>query len=82
MTRQSDRILTATMAEPIWKPGRPCDTVDPKAAGWNGDEGQWRLHYRVRTPIIPGNHPSMEQARQHLASLSAERRAELEGPWK
>lgn len=54
MTRQSDRILTATMAEPIFAPADE---------GW----GRWR---------------AAEQAKQHLASLSPEYRAQLEQEWR
>ena len=55
MTRSPARILTATMAEPIWPIARPVDVTDAT------------------------QFPAIAEARRHYASLSAERRAELEG---
>jgi hypothetical protein len=51
---KADRILTATMAEPIWPIARPVDVTDAT------------------------QFPAIAEARWHYASLSAERRAELE----
>jgi len=57
MSARSDRILTATMAEPIFpRLAMPVDVTDAT------------------------QFPAIAEARRHYASLSAERRAQLEGP--
>ncbi len=81
MTRSFDRILTATVAEPVW----PVAPIDPRSDGWGGDHGQWKWFYAVSAPADIDDEerfPNLAQARREYAALPAERRAELERTWR
>ena len=74
---KADRILIATMAEPVFP-------VDPRTDGWSGDTGRWKWFYRVSPPVDATNakqFPAIAEARRHLASLSAERKQQIEKEW-
>ena len=78
MTRNFDRILTATFRE--------LAPIDPRKDGWEGNPERWKWFYAVSHPSLDVNDekqcPHIAEARKHFASLPAERRAELERTWK